>query len=430
MCYNMRMQKLITFQSGLKLVLVQNPAVRSVAIGVFVGAGVVKEPKEQAGISHFIEHMVFKGTTTRSSFDIVNEIDSIGAQINAYTAKSYTCFYTISLDSNAQKCAEVLSDLYFNPTFDPDELEKERRVVIEEINESEDTPDDVCIENLFTEFFKGNALEKPILGNKRTLENMDSAALHAYHKKHYVPSNTVLSIAGNLTEKSAIELVKTYFESQFDKACEENSHASEPMPRHGYIARRKHIEQSHLAFAFPCYKYDDRRLTAVKLMTAIFCMEMSSRLFQSVREKLGLCYTVMGYPSTYESGGAYVIYTSTNPSNAEKAARAIRREIDILLTDGVSDEELKKGKEQLKTSLVLGQESSSAMMRTFGTHAIMTGKLYDFDAKIDEIDGVTKEDIDDVARYIFDFDKMCASLVSPKTDINLLDVMKNAQRTV
>lgn len=157
---------MITFPSGLKLVFVQNTAVRSVALGVFVGAGVIRETPDINGVSHFIEHMLFKGTKTRSSFDIVNEIDSIGAQINAYTSKSCTCFHTVSLDTNVEKCADVLSDMYFNPSFDPVELDKERRVVIEEINESEDTPDDVCIERLMSNFFKGCVLEKTILGTK------------------------------------------------------------------------------------------------------------------------------------------------------------------------------------------------------------------------------------------------------------------------
>ena len=187
------MQKMITFKSGLKLVFVPNTAVRSVAIGVFVGAGVVKETPDIAGISHFIEHMVFKGTANRSAFDIVNEIDCIGAQINAFTAKSYTCFHTVSLDTNAEKCADVLSDMYFNPSFDPVELEKERRVVIEEINESEDTPDDLCLERLLSLYFKGCPLEKAILGTKKTLKEMTSQTLKDYHDKHYVAQNTVLS---------------------------------------------------------------------------------------------------------------------------------------------------------------------------------------------------------------------------------------------
>ncbi len=425
MCYNIDMQKLIEFESGLKLVLVQNTAVRSVALGVFVGAGVVKETPELSGISHFIEHMVFKGTKSRSSFDIVNEIDSIGAQINAFTSKSYTCFYTVSLDTNADKCADVLSDIYLNPLFGEEELERERRVVMEEINESEDSPDDVCLESLLTGFFKGNPLEKPILGSKETLLSMTSKTLDNYHKMYYTPSNTVISIAGNISENSAIELVKRHFESKFTKAVPDlRRQAARVGDNTGYVKTKKQIEQAHVAFAFPSFPYNDRNAVSVQLMSVIFSMEMSSRLFQSIREKLGLCYTIMGYPSTYENNGAYIIYTATNPESVEKAVRAIRAEVDLLLEKGVTDEELAKGKEQLKTSLVLGQESTSAMMRTFGTHAIQTGMLYDFDARIAAIDGTAKEDVLAAAKYVFDFDRMFGSVVSPVEGEDIVKIFK------
>ncbi len=427
MWYNSVMQKMIEFESGMKLVFVQNTAVRSVAIGVFVGAGVVKEMPEIAGISHFIEHMVFKGTTKRSAFDIVNEIDSIGAQINAFTAKSYTCFHTVSIDTNAEKCADVLSDMYFNPAFDPVELDKERRVVIEEINESEDTPDDLCLERLLCLYFKGCPLEKAILGTKKTLKDMTSDTLKAYHDKHYVAPNTVLSIAGNLTEEQAVAIAKKFFEDKFAKDVQYAQTPINARPEHSSSCKRKkEIEQAHVAFAFPSYPYNDPRCIPMQLMSIIFSMEMSSRLFQSVREKLGLCYTIYGYPSSYQNNGAFVIYTATSPRNAEKAVEAIREEIDLLLEKGVSDDELNKGKEQLKTSLVLGQESTSAMMRTFGGHALQTGELYDFDKRIKSIDAITKEDVLKSAKEIFDFNQVCSSIVAPSDDVDILKIMKRA----
>ena len=407
---------------------VPNTAVRSVAIGVFVGAGVIRETPELAGISHFIEHMVFKGTKTRTSFDIVNEIDSIGAQINAYTAKSYTCFHTVSIDTNASKCADVLSDMYFNPAFDQDELEKERRVVIEEINESEDTPDDLCLERLLCNFFKGSQLEKAILGTKKTLKEMNSDTLRAYHKRFYVAKNTVISIAGNVTEEDAVALVNRYFENKFTPS-DDVDFDNEVAVRHAHstsVKKKKAIEQTHIAFAFPSYAYNDERGVAMQLMTIVFSMEMSSRLFQSVREKLGLCYTVYGYPSAYKNNGAFIIYTSTSPENAEKAVRAIRHEIDVLLEKGVSEEELEKGKNQLKTSLVLGQESTSAMMRTFGSHAIQTGELYDFNKRIESIDATSTQDVLRAAREIFDFSNVCSSIVAKDDDVDILSIMKNA----
>ncbi len=419
------MQKLINFDSGLKLVFVQNTAVRSVAIGVFVGAGVVTETPEIAGISHFIEHMVFKGTKTRTSFDIVNEIDSIGAQINAFTAKSYTCFHTVSVDTNAGKCAAVLSDLYFEPTFLPEELEKERKVVIEEINESEDTPDDVCIECLVSAFFKGHSLEKPILGTKETLAAMTSDTLKEYHSKYYVPNNTVLAIAGNLTLEQAKEIAVRYFDSRFTNARKTQISALPTAPSKSIsVSKKKQIEQAHFAFAFPGLAYDHEKTIPMQLMSLIFSMGMSSRLFQGVREKLGLCYTVVGYPSSYGNNGDFIIYTATSPDEIEKAVKAIRAEIDLLLEKGITEEELQKGREQLKSSFVLGQESTSSMMRSFGSHALMTGKLLDFDERIAAIDSATKEDVNAIARRIFDYSKVCASLVSPVTDVDILKLIK------
>lgn len=418
------MQKLIEFESGMKLALVRNRAVRSVAIGVFVGAGVIRETEDIKGISHFIEHMVFKGTRTRSSFDIVNEIDSVGAQINAYTAKCYTCYHTVSLDESAEKCAEILSDLYFEPTFDSEELDKERRVVIEEINESEDTPDDVCLEELLGAFYKGHPLAKPILGTKKSLKSMTSDTLREYHNRFYIPSNTVLSMAGNISEEDAVRIAKKYFDDRFASSSVTLEEAACARANSLYVKRKKHIEQAHIAFAFPGYAYDDPKAIGMQLMASIFSLDMSSRLFQSVREKLGLCYTIVGYPSSYQNNGVFTVYVSTSPENAVRATKAIREEIDLLLRDGVSSKELEKGKLQMKTSLVLGQESTSQMMRAFGTHALQTGKLYGIDERISAIDSATQEDVLEAAHHVFDFSRVCASVVSPVELPNILDVIK------
>lgn len=403
-----------------------NPYVRSVALGVFVGAGVIREDASCAGISHFIEHMLFKGTSRRTAFDIVNETDSIGAQINAYTAKSYTCFHTASLDENADICADVLADMYFDPAFDEEELDKERRVVIEEINECEDTPDDVCLERLFSAFFKGHALETPILGTKKSLAGMTADTLRAYHKRWYVPENTVVSVVGNIDFDSAKALVERHFESKMTASGYPIPAIPRALPASAFTKKKKHIEQSHVAFAFPCYPYDDKNIVHVQLMSTIFGTEMSSRLFQSVREKLGLCYTVTAYPSAYENNGVFTVYAATSPQNAERAVKAIKHEIDLLLADGINDDELKKGKEQLKTSLVLGQEGTSSMMRTLGTYAVQTGKLYDFDGRLKAVQNATKEDVLDCARRVFNFDEVCASVVAEDASQDMLKIFKNA----
>lgn len=419
MWYNSGMNELIAFDSGLKLVVAPNPAVRSVSAGVFVRAGSVYETPERSGISHLIEHMLFKGTETRTAFDIANDIDSLGAQINAYTTKSCTCYYTLSRDVHAAECLDVLSDMYFNAAFDPTEFRKERKVVLEELSESEDTPDDLCMEKLSSAFFKGNPLEKPILGTRKSLNALTAEDLTAYKDEFYVSSGTVLSLAGNITREEAVALAEKYFESRFKEGKSSPCAGIDPAPMKGSFAHaKKEIEQAHIAFAFPGAAYGTDDAVTARLLAAVFGMEMSSRLFQSVREKLGLCYSIMGYPTSYENNGAFIIYTSLNPANVELAVGAIKREIEMLLEDGITPEELKKGKEQIVTGMVLGQESTSAVMRGMGRHAVATGKLYDIDEQIAKAEAVTIADVKRLAERMFDFSRVSASCVAPAvTDV-------------
>ena len=424
MWYNIDMRKLMETGDGLRLVVAENPAVRSVAAGVFVKAGAVNETPEQAGISHLIEHMAFKGTDRRSVFDVVNDIDSIGAQINAYTSKTHTCFYTLSRDVHLGECLDVLADITMHPRFAPDDLKRERKVVLEEISESEDTPDDICLENLSAAFFEGHPLGNRILGSRDSLKGLTADDLHAYRNKFYVPSNIVVSVCGNVTVAEAEKLVR----EKFPAAGLRVESPSVPLVRAnhagGFVHKTKRIEQAHLSFAFPGKAYNTYDNTVLHVLSAVFGLEMSSRLFQSVREKLGLCYSISGYPSSYENNGSFIIYTSVNPSNVERAVVAVRKEIDRLLADNITEEELVKGKEQMKTGLVLGQESTSATMRAFGRHAITTNELYDIDSQIQKVDSVKLEDIERVAAEVFDFDRMTASLVGAKT-VDTAAMMKN-----
>ncbi len=405
------------------MVLVPNRAVRSVSIGIFVNAGTEYETPREAGISHFIEHMVFKGTETRSAFDIANETDSIGAVLNAYTSKSHTCFYTTSLDTHMEKCFDVLTDMYLNPKIDITDLENERKVVFEEINECEDLPDDVCLEILLGERYSGHPLGTPILGYKKALSKLKRDDLKNYMERRYTPENTVVAFAGNVDEETCTALVNKYLESKVlkTKSSRELTHHE---PKASYVSKKKKISQSHIAIAFPSYEFGDDRAYIVNLMSSVFASEMSSRLFQSIREKLGLCYTISGSSSIYEKNGTYIIYTATSPENTESAIRAIKKEIDLLVDKGITEEELKKGKEQLKTSLVLGQESTSAMMRAFGRYASITGELYDTDRTLKIIDSATLENVSEVAKFIFDFDKVTLSIVSSNPPGNALDFLK------
>lgn len=420
----MKMEKIFEFDNGLRFVCVENNSVRSIALGVFVGAGSINETAKISGVSHFIEHMTFKGTTARTAFDIVDEIDSIGAKINAFTSKNQTCYYTVSLDKNIEKCAEVLSDLYFNPTFSNEELERERRVILEEISESNDSPDDVCMERLAETFFKGHPLSRAILGTKKSLLALTQEDLFAYKKESYTADNTVIVISGNLDIESAKAIVVKYFVNNFDdKKC--GLAEIPPATYNSALTQKtKKTEQTHIAFAFPAIAFEDSRDVALQLLCMVFGLEMSSRLFQRVREQLGLCYTIYAYPSFYKKEGTVTIYTSTNPSSTIEAVKAIKSEIELLLDKGITEKELEKGKEQMKAGLVLGQESTLGIMRAYGRNALFSGKLYDIDEKIERIDKLTGDDILNVARDVFDFTKVSASFVGPKSDVNILELIK------
>jgi predicted Zn-dependent peptidase len=418
------MEKLFRFENGLRLAYVQNPFVRSVALGVFVGAGSAFENQNQNGISHFIEHMTFKGTKTRSAFDIVNEVDSIGAKINAFTTKHSTCYYTVSLGKNIGFCAEILSDLYFEATFSEDEIDRERKVVLEELSENEDTPDDVCLDNLAAVAFKGHPLSRTILGTKKTLENLSQKDLFAYKKDAYTADNTVVVVVGDVEFETAKELVEKHFANRFEKdECVLCSLAPASITSAG-VKKTKRIEQAHISFAFPGVPFDGDGASALELLCMVFGLEMSSRLFQRVRERLGLCYTIYAYPSFYPKEGSLIIYTSTNPQSVEKAVRAIRSEIDLLLKDGITDAELDKGKEQMKTGLVLRQESTTAVMRAYGRNVQFLGELFDIDKKIAQIDALTLDDIIAVSKKVFDFQKVASSYVGAKTDLDILELIK------
>ena len=419
--------KLIRFPNGLRLVIAPNTAVRSVAVGIFVGAGVIVEKPEENGISHFIEHMLFKGTKTRSAFDIVREMDAVGASVNAATGKEYTKYYFSSLDTNAEKCLSILSDMYFNSVFDPVELERERKVIFEEIDECEDDPYDVCDEHATSEFLKGSPFEMTVLGTKESLAKLTSEDLKRYHDEKYVASNTLISIAGNMTEERAVELVDKYFTPYFSGKT-----FSIPTPksaeRHStFVSVNKEIEQAHVMLTFPSIDYDDPRRPMMSVISCIFSSEMSSRLFQSVREKLGLCYTIDGYSTSYPNKNSfYTIYTSTNKQSVKKAVEAIKKEVDLLIKDGVTDAELSLAKEKIKTALVLGQENTRSIMNVFGIRAFILDELFDIDERLEGINAVTKEDVLELAREIFDTKYVCATLVSNGVDVNVLDAYLNA----
>ncbi len=411
------------FNSGLKLIHKQMSGVRSVAIGVMFAVGSCSENDSNNGISHFIEHMMFKGTKKRSAYDIVCEIDGLGAQINAFTSKQSTCYYTVSVDEYAENCMEIMSDFLFNSTFDQVEMDKEKGVVLEEIAMSEDTPDDLCLENLATTYFKGSSLGYTILGNADNIKNFKTQDLKKYIADKYSANNMVISVVGNISKEKAIELVAKYFDCNvFSSSYKLEKIVHKPKCDSAVVI--KPLEQANIAIAFPSLEFGADNNMSLLALNSAFGGGMSSRLFQEVREKSGLAYNVYSYPSAYYGDGAFAIYLGTNPKTSKQALQSIRKEILKLKKDGLSDEELARVKKQLKGNYALSQESSTSLMRVYGRTALFLDQTFDFDEKIKQIDLITKDSVMDIINYIFDFDKVVTSYVGKEIDFSPLDIIR------
>lgn len=414
-----------TFNSGLRLVVNKTDFLRSVSIGIYTAAGSSFENTGNCGISHFVEHMMFKGTKKRSAMDIVEALDSVGAQVNAFTAKEMTCYYTKSTSEHFEHCLEVLSDMFFNSVYADAEMEKEKKVVLEEMSMTEDSPEDVCHELLAKAYFGDNPLGRPILGTQETVKNFTRADILDYIGKHYTACNTVISIIGNIEPETAIAAVGTYLDEHIQEGGKCASYAGFHKPVAVYKSVKKKIEQANIALAFPGFEFSSKLGQSVSLMSTVLGGGMSSRLFQRIREEQGLAYSIYSYVSSYKNNGQFTIFVGTNPSSACQACESIRDELKKIKKDGVSEAEFKKGKAQLKGAFIMAQESASSMMNAQGKTMLLTDTTYDIDERLRDIDAVSQESLKEVIDSVIDFDKVAVANVCGDPDDNLLEIIRN-----
>ena len=400
------------YDNGLRIIVNKIEGLLSVTAGILVKTGSGNENESENGISHFIEHTVFKGTKKRSSFEISDYIDRIGAQINAFTSKELTCYYTKSTAEHLEDSLEVLSDLFFDATFEKSELDKERGVIIEEINMSEDTPEDICLDLLAKSYYGSEGLGKTILGSAKNIKKFDKEDVIAYMDKYYCADNVVISIAGNVNLKQAENLCEKYFAEKF-KRLKSAPQAKTSVIKHDSLFKTKKIEQAHLALALPAYRAADERSDAFNIANTVFGGGMSSRLFQKVREQLGLAYSVYSYPSQYEDNGVLEIYAGVNTLSRDLAVEAIIDEIKNIRNNKIDDAEFFRGKEQLKSSFVYGRESTATQMLLYGKYLIFLDKEFDFNERIRKLDSITKAQVYDVIDEVFSVDKIAAATVGP-----------------
>ena len=399
------------FDNGLRLIVNRIEGLTSVSFGVMVKTGSVNENEENNGISHFIEHTVFKGTDKRSAFDISDHIDRIGAQINAFTSKEITCYYTKSTAEHFEESAEIVSDLFFNARFDESELKKEKGVIIEEINMSEDTPEDLCLDLLAESCFGNSGLGRPILGSIKNVKSFTRADVLRYMDEYYTADNVVLSVAGAVDEKKAEEVAEKYFAEKF-KRFKRAPALPETREKFSHLYKTKRIEQSHISLAFKTFGVKDERTARLSVANAILGGGMSSRLFQKIREEMGLCYTVYSYPSFYENQGLLEIYGGVSTGARDKAFAAIIGEFNTFISDGITDSEFSRAKEQIKSSFIMGRESSASQMLLYGKNLLFLGEVFDFEKEMNKIDSLKKGEVEEVIK-LFDAENFATATVGP-----------------
>lgn len=389
------------FDSGLTVIVEENSALRSVCCGIMVGAGSSYENLENNGISHFIEHVNFKGTKTRTANDIVSEFDKVGASFNAFTGKEYTCYYFKSIDETLEKCFDVLCDLFVNSEYAAAELDRERKVILAEINMSKDDPDGVCSDVLYATAFKNSPFGMEILGTKENVSRFGKSDIEAYKADNYLPSNTVVAFAGNITTEEAVRLVEEKLPSLVKAKYTQPRTLEKQTFYAGYGEYIHDYEQTELAISFPAFEYGNARAESLSALDCILGSGMSSRLFQRLREKMGLVYSVYTSPWLGKTNGLFSVCANVNVENVVKAVEAIKNEVDILVRDGVTEEETEKAKMQLKVATLFSKENTMSYMHSIMRRRIQLGLDRSIDELIARIEDVTVDKINALVREMF-----------------------------
>ena len=396
-----------TLPNGVRILTEHVPAVRSAALGIYVGAGSRQEKAAENGAAHFIEHMLFKGTARRTAAALAGEMDAVGGQINAYTTKESTCFYARVLDTHLPQAADILCDMFFSSRFDETDVETERGVVLEEIGMYEDNPEDLSAERLAAGVYRGSALARPILGRKATLEKMTGAWLKEYMASHYLAGDIVVALAGSFSQKDVDDLTARFSAMPAGGLPQPRAAVYTPC----ITVKKKAIEQNHLTLAFPGLPYGDSRRFALQLLSSILGSGMSSRLWQQVREQRGLCYSIYSYGAGHADTGLYAVYTALGRETEEEAIRTIVDTVKAFRDGGVTREELDRAREQSKANVLMGLESTQARMAHLGRSELTMGEVLTPDQIIAAYDAVTDDDVRALAEEMFDFSRASLSAV-------------------
>lgn len=414
------MYNLFKLDNGLRVVVENIDYVNSVSVGLWVKNGSRNEDKINNGISHFIEHMFFKGTENRTALQIAEYIEDVGGQINAFTGKEATCFYIKALDSYLELSLDVISDMLFNSKFLEEDIEKEKGVIIEEINMSEDSPEDVLSDLHSAAIWGENSISLPILGTEETVKSFTRDQILEYISTYYIPENSVISISGKFDPQNIEKIVQKYF-GVWNSSNKRITEYSKPKILSNNLFKKKSIEQLHISLALPGIETGNEDLYTLLLLSNVFGGGASSILFQKIREEKGLCYSIYSYMSAFVNTGVVNIYTGLNSKYAADAVSMIKEEICKFVKNGVSDDKLIKAKEQLKGSYLLGLESTSSRMFNNGKSVLFLNRINTPKDLIEKINRINRVKLDEVMQKTFAHGIINSAFVGENVDINLLN---------
>lgn len=415
------MVKTVKLKCGTTLIMDKTDYVQSAALGIWVRTGAADENDSVSGVSHYIEHMMFKGTENRTAKEIASDVDKIGGMFNAFTGKEATCYYIKTLSSNIYAGAEILLDMLTGSRFDQEEMDKERKVICEEIKMVKDSPDDDVYDTISELVASGNPLGRSILGTPESLAGIDHAKLTAYYSEKYARDSIVIAVAGNFDEERIAELFESRLTSLREKKVTQDF-TLKPY-RQSFDVKVRDIEQTHICLATPGISMADDKYYAFVLMNSIFGGSMSSRLFQNIREEKGLAYTVCSMNVFSSYTGFFSIYAGVAHDKAEATLDAVRHELEMLKKDGVTAEELSMAKEQVKSSYIFGLENINSRMFSIGKNKLLLDRVYSPEEVLSEFDKVTQDDIKQAAEMIGDYSSYCAASVTG-TDFDLERLIK------
>ncbi len=404
-------------KSGIRVVTERIPHIRSISIGAWLFAGSRDETWENNGLSHFIEHMMFKGTETRNAFEIAESLEAVGGLLNAFTGKELTCYYAHILDEHLPIAVDVIADILVNSVIDQNEMKKEKNVILEELNTLEETPEELIHDLFLKDLFPDNPLGLPTIGKRENISNFKRQNVLDYLGKNYTCERMIIAAAGNLEHEKVVQLVEDKFQNY--KNTGQNIYAPPSKPHQGTNVVENGSIQAHVCLGTHTYSYRDQKKFGLLILNTLLGSGMSSRLFQNIREKYGLAYSVYSYIDFFVDTGLFGVYIGTDKKKINESIELINKELQQLMQNTVSTKELQRTKSQLKGNLMLGLESAASRMNRLAKMEIYLQEYFTLDDTLSEIEKVTQSDIIEIANELFEQDRISTTVLMPKKNENV-----------